>query len=160
MILFSLALFVLAILGAPLFSIIVTSAMIGLTSEDTDLMNVALDILGIADLPFLVAIPLFTFAGYLLSESQAPKRLVRMTGSLLGWMPGGLAVVSLFACAFFYGIYGRFGRHDYRFRRDLVPGVATGRLPGSIQPGPGDVLRQPRSAVRTITANYYVWRCF
>jgi tripartite ATP-independent transporter DctM subunit len=108
-ILFSLALVVLAVLGAPLFSIIVTSAMIGLTSEDTDLMNVALDILGIADLPFLVAIPLFTFAGYLLSESQAPKRLVRMTGSLLGWMPGGLAVVSLSACAFFTAFTGGSG---------------------------------------------------
>ena len=43
MILFSLALFVLAVLGAPLFSIIVTSAMIGLASEDTDLMSVAID---------------------------------------------------------------------------------------------------------------------
>ena len=109
MILLSLALFVLAVLGAPLFSIIVTSAMIGLTSEDTDLMNVAVDILGIADLPFLVAIPLFTFAGYLLSESQAPKRLVRMTSSLLGWMPGGLAVVSLSACAFFTAFTGGSG---------------------------------------------------
>ncbi len=109
MILFSLALFVLAVLGAPLFSIIVTSAMIGLTSEDTDLMSVAIDILGIADLDFLVAIPLFTFAGYLLSESQAPKRLVRMTGSLLGWMPGGLAVVSLTACAFFTAFTGGSG---------------------------------------------------
>jgi C4-dicarboxylate transporter DctM subunit len=108
-ILFSLALFVLAVLGAPLFSIIVTSAMIGLASEDTDLMSVAIDILGIADLDFLVAIPLFTFAGYLLSESQAPKRLVRMTGSLLGWMPGGLAVVSLTACAFFTAFTGGSG---------------------------------------------------
>ncbi len=109
MILLSLALFVLAVLGAPLFSIIVTSAMLGLASEDTDLMSVAIDILGIADLDFLVAIPLFTFAGYLLSESQAPKRLVRMTGSLLGWMPGGLAVVALTACAFFTAFTGGSG---------------------------------------------------
>ena len=109
MILFSLALFVLAVLGAPLFSIIVSSAMLGLASEDTDLMSVAIDILGIADLDFLVAIPLFTFAGYLLSESQAPKRLVRMTGSLLGWMPGGLAVVALTACAFFTAFTGGSG---------------------------------------------------
>jgi tripartite ATP-independent transporter DctM subunit len=109
MILLSLALLVLAILGAPLFSIIAASAMLGLSGEDTDLMNVALDILGIADLPFLVAIPLFTFAGYLLSESQAPKRLVRMTESLLGWLPGGLAVVSLAACAFFTAFTGGSG---------------------------------------------------
>jgi len=108
-IVFGLLLLILAVLGAPLFSIIVTSAMLGLTREDTDLMNVSLDILGIADLPFLVAIPLFTFAGYLLSESDAPKRLVRMTSSLLGWMPGGLAVVSLAACAFFTAFTGGSG---------------------------------------------------
>jgi len=108
-IVFGLILLLLAIMGAPLFSIIATSAMLGLTREDTDLMNVALDILGIADLPFLVAIPLFTFAGYLLSESNAPRRLVRMTGSLLGWMPGGLAVVSLCACAFFTAFTGGSG---------------------------------------------------
>jgi tripartite ATP-independent transporter DctM subunit len=109
MIIAGLLLLILAVLGAPLFSIIVTSAMLGLRREDTDLMNVTLDILGIADLPFLVAIPLFTFAGYLLSESNAPQRLVRMTGSLLGWMPGGLAVVALAACAFFTAFTGGSG---------------------------------------------------
>ena len=109
MIAFSLILLVFAILGAPLFTIIVTSAMLGLHREGTDLMSVALDILGIADLPFLVAIPLFTFAGYLLSESKAPQRLVRMTGVLLGWVPGGLAVVSIAACAFFTAFTGSSG---------------------------------------------------
>ena len=109
MIAFSLILLVIAILGAPLFTIIVTSAMLGLHREGTDLMSVALDILGIADLPFLVAIPLFTFAGYLLSESKAPQRLVRMTGALLGWVPGGLAIVSITACAFFTAFTGSSG---------------------------------------------------
>ena len=103
------ALLLLAVLGAPLFTIIATSAMVGLHSEDSDLMSLALNFLGIADLPFLVSIPLFTFAGYLLSESDAPKRLVRMTGSLLGWMPGGLAVVALAACAFFTAFTGGSG---------------------------------------------------
>jgi len=106
---FSLILLVIAILGAPLFTIIVSSAMLGLHREGTDLMSVALDILGIADLPFLVAIPLFTFAGYLLSESKAPQRLVRMTGALLGWVPGGLAIVSITACAFFTAFTGSSG---------------------------------------------------
>ena len=109
MIAFSLILLVFAILGAPLFTIIATSAMFGLHREGTDLMSVALDILGIADLPFLVAIPLFTVAGYLLSESKAPQRLVRMTGALLGWVPGGLAIVAITACAFFTAFTGSSG---------------------------------------------------
>jgi len=108
-IIFSIVLVLLAILGAPLFVVIATSAMLGFTSDDTDLMNMAIEILGIADMPFLTAIPLFTFAGYLLSESNAPKRLVRMTGALLGWMPGGLAVISLAACAFFTAFTGASG---------------------------------------------------
>ncbi|MGH8223159.1 MAG: TRAP transporter large permease, partial [Woeseiaceae bacterium] len=67
------------------------------------------EILGLAGMPFLSAIPLFTFAGYLLSESNAPRRLVRLTGALLGWLPGGLALVALAACAFFTAFTGASG---------------------------------------------------
>ncbi len=109
MILLSIVLILFAILGAPLFAVIATSAMAGFQREDTDLMNMALELLSIADLPFLAAIPMFTFAGYLLSESNAPQRLVRFTGALLGWMPGGLALVSLAACAFFTAFTGASG---------------------------------------------------
>ena len=83
--------------------------MVGFVREDTDLMNMMLELLSIADMPILIAIPLFTFAGYLLSESNAPKRLVRLTGAMLGWMPGGLAIVCLAACAFFTAFTGASG---------------------------------------------------
>jgi tripartite ATP-independent transporter DctM subunit len=99
----------LAVLGAPLFTVIAASAMMGYQQEGIDLMAIAIEILGIAEMPFLSAIPLFTFAGYLLSESNAPRRLVRLTGALLGWMPGGLALVSLTACAFFTAFTGASG---------------------------------------------------
>lgn len=109
MILISIILVLLAVFGAPLFAIIATSAMVGFLGDDVDLMNMALEIQSIASLPFLAAIPLFTFAGYLLSESNAPKRLVRLTGAMLGWMPGGLAIVCLAACAFFTAFTGASG---------------------------------------------------
>jgi len=109
MILISVILALLAIFGAPLFAVIATSAMIGFLRDDVDLMQMALEVQSIAGLPFLAAIPLFTFAGYLLSESNAPKRLVRLTGAMLGWMPGGLAIVSLAACAFFTAFTGASG---------------------------------------------------
>ena len=105
----SVILVILAVLGAPLFAVIATSAMVGFVREDTDLMNMMLELLSIADMPILIAIPLFTFAGYLLSESNAPKRLVRLTGAMLGWMPGGLAIVCLAACAFFTAFTGASG---------------------------------------------------
>jgi len=109
MIIFSIILALLAILGAPLFAVIAASAMMGFHGQDSDLMIMAIEVQSIASMPFLAAIPLFTFAGYLLSESNAPKRLVRLTGAMLGWMPGGLALVCLAACAFFTAFTGASG---------------------------------------------------
>ena len=105
----TLVLLVLVILGAPLFAIIASSALIGFSSEEIDLSVIAIEIFRIVDTPVLLAIPLFTFAGYVLGESNASQRLVRLTDALLGWMPGGLAVVSLFACAFFTALTGASG---------------------------------------------------
>ncbi len=99
----------LVLIGAPLFVIIASSALIGFNSEDIDLSVVAIEIYRIADTPVLLAIPLFTFAGYVLGESQASSRLVRLTDAMLGWLPGGLAIVSLFACAFFTALTGASG---------------------------------------------------
>lgn len=107
--LFGALLALLAIFGAPLFAVIAASALLGYHKEGIDFMAIVVEILGIAGMPFLSAIPLFTFAGYLLSESNAPHRLVRLTGAVLGWMPGGLALVALAACAFFTAFTGASG---------------------------------------------------
>lgn len=102
-------LLLLALLGAPLFAVIAASAMWGFSREGIDLQAIAIEFFGIAEMPILLAIPLFTFAGYLLSESGAPQRLVRVTRALMGWMPAGLAIVSLVACAFFTAFTGASG---------------------------------------------------
>ncbi len=99
----------LALLGAPLFVVIATSAMLGYARSDISLSVMPIEIFGIAEMPILLAIPLFTFAGYVLSESQAPARLVRLTSAVLGWLPGGLAIVSIAACAFFTAFTGASG---------------------------------------------------
>ena len=102
-------LILLALLGAPLFAVIAGSAMLGFMREDIDLQAIAIEFYGMAEMPILLAIPLFTFAGYLLSESGAPGRLVRLTQAVLGWMPAGLAIVCLAACAFFTAFTGASG---------------------------------------------------
>lgn len=109
MILTGLLLMLLALFGAPLFAIIAASSILGFARSGVDPMAVSMEIFRISDMPVLVAIPLFTFAGYLLGESGSPKRLVRVTGALFGWMPGGLAIVSLMACALFTAFTGASG---------------------------------------------------
>ncbi len=125
MILVGIALILLAILGAPLFAIIAAGALIGFAGSDIDLMVVPMEIFRVSEIPVLIAIPLFTFAGYLLGESQAPRRLVRVTNVLLGWMPGGLAVVALFVCALFTAFTGASGVTIIAMGPLLYPAMAT-----------------------------------
>jgi tripartite ATP-independent transporter DctM subunit len=105
----ALALVALALLGMPLFAVIAALALLGFYASEIDLSVVAIEIYRLVDSPVLVAIPLFTFAGYLLSESQASHRLVRLTDALLGWLPGGMAIVALVACAIFTALTGASG---------------------------------------------------
>ena len=135
MILLGLALILLAVFGAPLFAVIGASAMLGYQREGIDLMAMAIEVLGISQMPFLSAIPLFTFAGYLLSESNAPGRLVRLTGAVLGWMPGGLALVALAACAFFTAFTGASGVTIIALGAILYPALKQDGYPDNFNLG-------------------------
>lgn len=97
------------LLGAPLFAVIAAGAIYGFYSAGIDISGVVLEINRIVDTPVLVSIPLFTFAGYLLGETRAPHRIVTLTRAVLGWMPGGLAIVSLAVCALFTAFTGASG---------------------------------------------------
>ena len=89
MILVGVALILLAVLGAPLFAVIVAGALIGFAGSDIDLMVVPMEIYRVSDIPVLIAIPLFTFVGFILAESQSGKRLIRLFRAWFGWIPGG-----------------------------------------------------------------------
>ena len=109
MLLIALGLFLLALLGAPLFAIIAAGALLGYQRAEIDLAALAVEVFRLAEMPVLLAIPLFTLAGYLLGESGAPRRLVNLTQALFGWLPGSLAAVALVACAFFTAFTGASG---------------------------------------------------
>ena len=98
-----------AILGAPLFAVIASSALIGFHSQGVGLVSVPINIYQLTDTPMLYAIPLFTLAGYLMGESGASGRLIRLSRAWLGWMPGGLSIVALISCAIFTAFTGASG---------------------------------------------------
>jgi C4-dicarboxylate transporter DctM subunit len=105
----SLVLLLIALAGAPLFAVIAASALAGFARSGVDLSAVVIEFHRIAETPVLVAIPLFTLAGYLLGESGAPQRVVRLTQAFLGWLPGGLAIVAIATCALFTAFTGASG---------------------------------------------------
>jgi tripartite ATP-independent transporter DctM subunit len=101
--------FFLAILGTPLFVVISALALLSFYSIEIDLSVVIIEMSRLSDTPLLLSLPLFIFAGTLLAESGTPQRLLRLSQVLLGWMPGGLAVVSLMVCAVFTAFTGASG---------------------------------------------------
>jgi tripartite ATP-independent transporter DctM subunit len=98
-----------ALLGAPLFVVILIAAMAGFYFAEIPLTVIPIEIYRLADTPLLLALPLFTFAGYILAESNVSSRLVRLTKVFFSWMPGGLAVVAFVTCAFFTAFTGASG---------------------------------------------------
>ena len=125
----------LALAGTPLFAVIAASAMYGFAGEEVDLQVIGIEIYRLAETPVLLAIPLFTFAGYLLGESGAPARLVRLTQALLGWLSGGLAIVSLVACALFTAFTGASGVTIVALGALLYPALREARYPENFSLG-------------------------
>ena len=125
--LLALGLLLLAFLGAPFFALIAAIALLGFHAQGYDLAIVAVEINRLGEMPVLVAIPLFTLAGYLLGESAAPKRLVRLTQALVGWLPGGLAIVALVASALFTALTGASGVTIVALGAVLFPALVHGR---------------------------------
>ena len=100
-----------AILGLPLFCVLGSIGLAGLHASDTPLSGALADVyrLAGAEAVSLSTIPLFTFAGYLMARAKTAQRLVRMAEALLGWIPGGLALMTLWTCAFFTVFTGASG---------------------------------------------------
>ena len=99
----------LALVGAPLFAVIAANALIAFLHSGIDQSNLGIQLYRMANQPMLITIPLFTFAGCLLGESRAARRLVDLSRALLGWLPGGLAIVALLVCALFTAFTGATG---------------------------------------------------
>lgn len=99
----------LAMLGIPLFVVLGAGSLLAAHSSDLDSAVLAVELARLASSPNLMAIPLFTLAGVALSRGGAPQRLVGLFNALIGWMPAGLAVVSLTVCAFFTAFSGASG---------------------------------------------------
>ncbi len=98
-----------ALFGAPIFLVMSAFALSAFYFSGIELSAVAVEIYRLASAPTILTIPLFTFAGYVLAESKAPVRLLRLCNAFLGWMPGGVAIVCLFICAFFTAFTGASG---------------------------------------------------
>ncbi len=122
-------LLLLMLLGVPIFVVICGLTLFLLFTGQIDSSAMIIEMHRMATTPVLVAIPLFTFAGYLLSESNAPKRLIRASDALLGRVPGGLAIIALITCAIFTALTGATGLTIIALGGILFPALLKGKYP-------------------------------
>jgi len=100
---------VLALFGLPLFAVLGAVSLLYAHHGGLDPALLIIELNRLATSPNLTTIPLFTFAGVVLASGGAPQRLIRLFNALLGWLPGGLAIVAIAACAFFTSFSGASG---------------------------------------------------
>ncbi|NOZ36502.1 MAG: TRAP transporter large permease subunit, partial [Gammaproteobacteria bacterium] len=102
-------LLLLALLGLPLFVVLGSGGIYASINAGLDPEILIIELYRLATEPNLVAIPLFTFAGMIMAAGGSPQRLVKLFNAMFGWMPGGLAVVTIISCAFFTAFSGASG---------------------------------------------------
>ena len=121
--------FLIMFLGAPLFTVFSGLTLLLSFFGHIDSSAMIIEMHRIATTPILVAIPLFTFAGYLLSESKAPRRLIGLTDAFLGWLPGGLSIIALITCSAFTALTGATGLTIIALGGILLPALLQGKYP-------------------------------
>ncbi|MDR3167279.1 MAG: TRAP transporter large permease subunit [Treponema sp.] len=95
--------------GTPLFVVIGGMALILIQASGGEIDVISNQIYTALTQNSFVAIPLFTLAGFFLSESKAGERLLSTFKSLFGWFPGGIIIAAVCMCAFFTSFTGASG---------------------------------------------------
>jgi C4-dicarboxylate transporter DctM subunit len=119
----------LAVSGAPLFLVFSAAALLSFYFLGINLSAVIIEMYRLAANPLLIALVYFAFAGYVLAEGTAGRRLVRLSAALFGCLPGGLAIVCLVSCAFFTAITGASGVTIVALGGILLPALLEERYP-------------------------------
>jgi len=102
------AFFAIALAGVPLMAALLATTVgaIWMKGLSHPLETIFLNFIGGVEPYILIAVPLFIFAGELLSHGGVGKRIVDFARALFGFLPGGLGVVTIASCLMFGGVSG------------------------------------------------------
>jgi tripartite ATP-independent transporter DctM subunit len=98
-----------AFAGMPLFTVMGGIALLLIEASWGEIDVAANQVYTALTQESIAPIPLFTIAGFFLSESKAGERLVKTFRSFFGWFPGGMIIVTVVICAFFTSFTGASG---------------------------------------------------
>jgi len=119
-----LSMLLLLLLNTPIaLAIGVSSVAAILCQGDFSLMMVIQRLFGGADSFHLMAVPLFMFAGVIMAAGGVSQRLIDFANALVGWLPGGMAAVTIVSAMFFAGISGSAAADTAAVGAILIPAM-------------------------------------
>jgi len=122
-------------LGLPLFAAIVGLAPLLLWNHGTVVAAVAQETSRLTTFPLLPTVPLFTLAGYILAAGNANQHLVRVFRAVVGWMPGGTAIVTPLVFGFLTAFTGALGVTMRSLGGLMLPVLIKSRYPEGFSAG-------------------------
>lgn len=97
----------LMLLGVPIAVMLIAVTVLAVSMHtSTPLHIIPQQLFNGLDSFVLLAVPFFILAGAIMGKGSIAKRLIAFINSLVGWVPGGLAVAGVGACVFFAAISG------------------------------------------------------
>lgn len=127
-----LTLFFLFMLNTPIAIAIAigTASLVAILIQgDFSLMMVIQRMVAGTDSFHLMAVPLFMFAGVIMEKGGISKRIIDFANALTGWLPGGLAAVSIVSAMFFAGISGSAAADTAAVGAVLIPAMKRSGYP-------------------------------
>jgi C4-dicarboxylate transporter DctM subunit len=120
-----------ALAGVPLLWALLatTVSIIWIKGFDYPLETIFLSYISGVEPFMLIAVPLFIFAGELLSHGGIGKRIVNFTRTVLGFLPGGLGIVTVASCLMFGGVSGSALADTAAIGSLVVPAMAARGYP-------------------------------
>jgi tripartite ATP-independent transporter DctM subunit len=131
----SLAIVAATALGMPIYAAIGGLALLLFWNDGTPISAVPGETYRLSTSPMLPSIPLFTLGGYILAKGGSSQRLTHLSSALIGWMPGGLAIVTVLVLAFFTPLTGASGITILSMGGLLLPMLEKARYPQNTSMG-------------------------
>lgn len=85
--------FILLLIGVPVAAVMGISSTLYLLARGADLLTIPQRMFAGADSFTLMAIPLYIFAGEIMNRCGITRRIFRFASEIVGFLPGGLALV-------------------------------------------------------------------
>ncbi len=103
------SLMILALSGLPIYLVLAGLALLLLHLEQIPIVALPSETYQMVTQPVLPSIPLFALAGSILAAGGAPKRMLRFINAWTSWIPHGMTISTIVACAVFTAITGASG---------------------------------------------------